>query len=87
MKISDLKGRRRQVAELIAKGHTCADIERILGMSKNNAHNTRARVFSALGVRTDMQVFALALREVFDSLGSSRAAAIAASDMVREVLP
>ncbi len=46
---SDLSAREREVAALIARGHTGPDIARTLGISKSSVDTYRARVLNKLG--------------------------------------
>lgn len=78
---SSLSGRRRQVADLIVKGYTPQEIAALAGMSWKTVHSHRRTIFALLGIRSDLQLFALAVRE---RIAQSPAEALS---FVDEVLP
>lgn len=68
MKLSDLTGRSRQVADLIVKGYTVQEIAGMLGLSWKTVHSHRHRIFETLGINSDLQMLAMAVREARETM-------------------
>lgn len=77
MKSAELKGRKRDVAYLILKGYTGPEIARLLGIAVSTVHTLRYRIFEMFGVHSDLQLFALAVKESPDQ----------ALELAEQVLP
>ena len=96
MKITDLKGRQREVVDHILKGYTREQMIAKLKMSSAHITNAKRIAFESLGITSDMQLLALAVRdarrEVFERLradGNDKTAKRALEPLafVDEVLP
>lgn len=70
MKIADLPKRRRQVAQLILKGYSQAEIAELTDLKLKSVHSTTRDMRKHLGINNDAQLGALAAR---DSLEAARA--------------
>lgn len=70
--IHRVKGRQREVIDLLLKGHTREQIMAKLGITCANYVNARRRAYEKIGVENDVQLLALAVHtarnEVFQRL-------------------
>ena len=72
MKIAELKGRQRGVVQMILKGYTREQMIAKLGISTASVTNAKRHAFENLGITSELQLLALAVRdarrEVFERL-------------------
>lgn len=84
MNIADLPKRERQVVDLTLKGYTVQEIADMLGLGKKGIQTAKYRVRDKLGIKSDVQLFAVALRETIRQPGTEWRDVL---DMLDEVLP
>lgn len=87
MKIADLKGREGEVTRLIIRGYKAPEIEQMLGISRSSVHTYRYSAFERLGIKTDAQLIALALREVLEDGRGRHRIIDEALSVIGELLP
>lgn len=73
------------------RGYSDADISRLAGIDRSTVHTTRCVARKLLGVRTDMQLLALAVREAIEEVERNIAAGtenpLAPLSFIEECLP
>lgn len=88
MKISELPARELEMATAIIRGYSPVEIAAMHGIAVKTVYNHRQRLFDRLGIESDLQLFALALREQLADWRPVEHPAIGrALDMIGEVLP
>lgn len=88
MNLSDLSERQREMATAIIRGYSAVEIAAMHGIAVKTVYTHRQRVFDALGIESEVQLFAIAMREALADWRPVEHPAIGrAMDMISEVLP
>lgn len=68
MKITDLKGRQREVVDMLLRGYAREEMITMLQMSSAHITNAKRIAFEKLGITSEMQLLALAVRDAREQI-------------------